>query len=135
MNNILNQLAQTLHISNETIQNVTNNYPQLREQFIKWSDLQMNIEALNNLATISGIVVLLAFVIWAFTHVEKIVFVIWAFTHVEKIVKVEKFMKYAIVFSIIVAVAAETGIFYLRKSQLHQAPEITAIMKLVETKK
>lgn len=122
MNNILNQLAQTLHISNETIQNVTNNYPQLREQFIKWSDLQMNIEALNNLATISGIVVLLAFVIWAFTHVEKIV-------------KVEKFMKYAIVFSIIVAVAAETGIFYLRKSQLHQAPEITAIMKLVETKK
>ena len=82
----------------------------------------MNIEALNNLATISGIVVLLAFVIWAFTHVEKIV-------------KVEKFMKYAIVFSIIVAVAAETGIFYLRKSQLHQAPEITAIMKLVETKK
>lgn len=44
-------------------------------------------------------------------------------------------MKYAIVFSIIVAVAAETGIFYLRKSQLHQAPEITAIMKLVETKK
>ena len=122
MNNILNQLAQTLHISNETIQNVTNNYPQLREQFIKWSDLQMNIEALNNLATISGIVVLLAFVIWAFTHVEKIV-------------NVEKFMKYAIVFSIIVAVAAETGIFYLRKSQLHQAPEITAIMKLVETKK
>lgn len=122
MNNILNQLAQTLHISNETIQNVTNNYPQLREQFIKWSDLQMNIEALNTLATISGIVVLLAFVIWAFTHVEKIV-------------KVEKFMKYAIVFSIIVAVAAETGIFYLRKSQLHQAPEITAIMKLVETKK
>ena len=122
MNNILNQLAQTLHISNETIQNVTNNYPQLREQFIKWSDLQMNIEALNNLATISGIVVLLAFVIWAFTHVEKIV-------------KVEKFMKYAIVFSIIVAVAAETGIFYLRKSQLHQAPEITAIMKLVKTKK
>lgn len=122
MNNVLNQLAQTLNISNETIQNVTNNYPQLREQFIKWSDLQMNIEALNNLATISGIVVLLAFVIWAFTHVEKIV-------------KVEKFMKYAIVFSIIVAVAAETGIFYLRKSQLHQAPEITAIMKLVETKK
>ena len=122
MNNILNQLAQTLHISNETIQNVTNNYPQLREQFIKWSDLQMNIEALNTLATISGIVVLLAFVIWAFTHVEKIV-------------KVEKFMKYAIVFSLIVAVAAETGIFYLRKSQLHQAPEITAIMKLVETKK
>ena len=122
MNNVLNQLAQTLNISNETLQKVTNNYPQLREQFIKWSDLQMNIEALNNLATISGIVVLLAFVIWAFTHVEKIV-------------KVEKFMKYAIVFSIIVAVAAETGIFYLRKSQLHQAPEITAIMKLVETKK
>ena len=122
MNNVLNQLAQTLHISNETIQNVTNNYPQLREQFIKWSDLQMNIEALNTLATISGIVVLLAFVIWAFTHVEKIV-------------KVEKFMKYTIVFSLIVAVAAETGIFYLRKSQLHQAPEITAIMKLVETKK
>lgn len=122
MNNVLNQLAQTLNISNETLQKVTNNYPQLREQFIKWSDLQMNIEALNTLATISGIVVLLAFVIWAFTHVEKIV-------------KVEKFMKYAIVFSIIVAVAAETGIFYLRKSQLHQAPEVTAIMKFVETKK
>lgn len=122
MNNVLNQLAQTLNISNETIQNITNNYPQLREQFIKWSDLQMNIEALNTLATISGIVVLLAFVIWAFTHVEKIV-------------KVEKFMKYTIVFSLIVAIAAETGIFYLRKSQLHQVPEITAIMKLVETKK
>ena len=122
MNNVLNQLAQTLHISNETLQKVVNNYPQLREQFIKWSDLQMNIEALNTLATISGIVVLLAFVIWAFTHVEKIV-------------KVEKFMKYTIVFSLIVAVAAETGIFYLRKSQLHQAPEITALMKLVETKK
>lgn len=122
MNNVLNQLAQTLNISNETLQKVINNYPQLREQFIKWSDLQMNIEALNTLATISGIVVLLAFVIWAFTHVEKIV-------------KVEKFMKYAIVFSLIVAVTAETGIFYLRKSQLHQAPEITAIMKLVETKK
>ena len=60
MNNILNQLAQTLHISNETIQNVTNNYPQLREQFIKWSDLQMNIEALNNLATL---VVLLFFLL------------------------------------------------------------------------
>ena len=121
INNVLNQLAQTLHISNETLQKVVNNYPQLREQFIKWSDLQMNIEALNTLATISGIVVLLAFVIWAFTHVEKIV-------------KVEKFMKYAIVFSLIVAVAAETGIFYLRKSQLHQAPEITALMKLVEKK-
>lgn len=122
MNNVLNQLAQTLHISNETLQKVVNNYPQLREQFIKWSDLQMNIEALNTLATISGIVVLLAFVIWAFTHVEEIV-------------KVEKFMKYTIVFSLIVAVAAETGIFYLRKSQLHQAPEMTAIMKVVETKK
>lgn len=121
INNVLNQLAQTLHISNETLQKVVNNYPQLREQFIKWSDLQMNIEALNTLATISGIVVLLAFVIWAFTHVEKIV-------------KVEKFMKYAIIFSIIIAVAAETGIFYLRKSQLHQAPEITALMKLVEKK-
>lgn len=121
MNNVLNQLAQTLHISNETLQNVTNNYPQLREQFIKWSDLQMNIEALNTLATISGIVVLLAFVIWAFTHVEKIV-------------KVEKFMKYTIVFSLVIAVAAETGIFYLRKAQLHQAPEITAIMKVVEKK-
>lgn len=121
MNNVLNQLAQTLHISNETLQKAVNNYPQLHEQFIKWSDLQMNIEALNTLATISGIVVLLAFVIWAFTHVEKIV-------------KVEKFMKYTIVFSIIVAVAAETGIFYLRKSQLHQAPEITALMKLVEKK-
>lgn len=122
MNNVLNQLTQTLHISNETLQKAVNNYPQLREQFIKWSDLQMSIEALNTLATISGIVVLLAFVIWAFTHVEKIV-------------KVEKFMKYTIVFSLIVAIAAETGIFYLRKSQLHQAPEITAIMKLVETKK
>lgn len=122
MNNVLNQLTQTLHISNETLQNAVNNYPQLREQFIKWSDLQMNIEALNTLATISGIVVLLAFVIWAFTHVEKIV-------------KVEKFMKYTIVFSLIVAIAAETGIFYLRKSQLHQAPEITAIMKVIETKK
>ena len=122
MNNVLNQLTQTLHISNETLQKAVNNYPQLREQFIKWSDLQMSIEVLNTLATISGIVVLLAFVIWAFTHVEKIV-------------KVEKFMKYTIVFSLIVAVAAETGIFYLRKSQLHQAPEITAIMKLVETKK
>ena len=51
MNNVLNQLAQTLHISNETFQKVVNNYPQLREQFIKWSDLQMNIEALNTLAT------------------------------------------------------------------------------------
>ena len=122
MNNVLNQLTQTLHISNETLQKAVNNYPQLREQFIKWSDLQMSIEALNTLATISGIVVLLAFVIWAFTHVEKIV-------------KVEKFMKYTIVFSLIVAIAAETGIFYLRKSQLHQAPEITALMKLVETKK
>ena len=47
---------------------------------------------------------------------------------------VELVMKYAIIFSIIVAVAAETGIFYLRKSQLHQAPEITALMKLVEKK-
>ena len=43
-------------------------------------------------------------------------------------------MKYTIVFSLVIAVAAETGIFYLRKAQLHQAPEITAIMKVVEKK-
>lgn len=40
MNNVLNELAQILHVGNDTLQKLINHYPQIRDQYVQYMMLE-----------------------------------------------------------------------------------------------
>lgn len=118
MNNVLNELAQILHVGNDTLQKLINHYPQIRDQYIQYMMLESYDQMLLTMLVITCVTIILLIVAWLFDINEKY----------------DKLILKAICVALIVATVIGFGRMKIYQEQLQKTPEMTIVMKLIEEK-
>lgn len=129
MNQLLTELAKMLHLGNDAIQNLANNYPQIREQYIAWQSYTKIIDGLKDLGTLVGLILVLSVIVTIIS---------FAFRIDEDLLWAKSASKYASRFaigSVLVYVLLQVSITSLQVMRVNAAPEIDAIVKIVEKDK
>ena len=116
MDNVLNELAQILHVGNDALQKLISQYPQIREQYIQYMMLESYDQMLLTMLVITCVTIILLIVAWLFDINEKY----------------DKLILKAICVALIVATVIGFGRMKIYQEQLQKTPEMTIVMKLIE---
>ena len=129
MNQLLAELAKVLHLGNDALQNIAHNYPQIREQYIAWESYTKIIEGLKDLGILVGLILVLSVIVTIISFAFRIDDdLLWAKS-------ASKYARRAVVGSILMYVFLQVSITSLQIMRVNAAPEIDAIVKIVEKDK
>ena len=116
MNNVLNELAQILHVGNDALQKLISQYPQIREQYVQYMMLESYDQMLLTMLVITCVTIMILIVTWLFDINEKY----------------DKLILKAICVAVIVIALIGFGRLKIYQEQLQKTPEMTIVMKLIE---
>ena len=122
MNNVLNELAQILHVGNDTLQKLINQYPQIREQYVQYMMLESYDQTLLTMFVITGVTIISLIAAWLFVY----------FFEIDE--KYGKRILKAICVEVIATALIGFGRLKIYQEQLQKTPEMTIVMKLIEQK-
>lgn len=130
MNQLLTELAKMLHLGNDAIQNLANNYPQIREQYIAWQSYTKIIDGLTDFDMLIGVLIFISAVVFlmSFFYISEEATLVWTkYLH--------KYARRFVIGSILTYLLLHVAITALQIIRVNTAPEIDAIVKIVEKDK
>lgn len=122
MDNVLNELAQILHVGNDALQKLINHYPQIREQYVQYMMLESYDQMLLTMFLITCVTIISLIAAWLFVY----------FFEIDE--KYGKRILKAICVAVIAIAFISFGRLKIYQEQLQKTPEMTIVMKLIEQK-